>query len=146
VTLRSNDVIDSLVSHAASLGHFERVNTVEPKSAPGNGLYCFIFLDRMSSAPSGLASMSITMTFTVSLRTPMMSAYSDDLIDPQMMLALDDLMTAYANDFQLDGTVRSVDLSAVRVQAGYIEQDSKVYRAIDITLPVVVNDVWDEAP
>jgi hypothetical protein len=146
MALRSNDVIDSLVSHAASLGHFERVNTVEPKSAPGNGLYCFIFLDRMAPALSGLDSVSVAMTFTVSLRTPMMSTYSDDLIDPQLMSALDDLMTAYSNDFQLDGTVRTVDLMQVRIQAGYIEQDNKVYRAVDISLPVIVNDVWEEEP
>jgi hypothetical protein len=31
-------------------------------------------------------------------------------------------------------------------QAGYVNQDGRLFRIMTITLPLVVNDVWGQAP
>jgi carbon-monoxide dehydrogenase large subunit len=38
------------------------------------------------------------------------------------------------------------DVLALSAVAGYINQDGKVLRVMTLTLPLVVNDVWSQAP
>src|SRR5260221_12415812 len=54
------DLFDKVTSHAASLGLFDsQVGTHEPKNAPGNGLWCAIWVQGIGPIPSsGLASVS----------------------------------------------------------------------------------------
>src|SRR5258707_10301780 len=54
------DLFDKVTSHAASLGLFDsQVDTHEPKNAPGNGLWCAIWVQGIGPIPSsGLASVS----------------------------------------------------------------------------------------
>ena len=35
---------------------------------------------------------------------------------------------------------------ALRARAGYLPLDGNTYRVLTITLPLIVDDVWDEAP
>jgi hypothetical protein len=30
-------------------------------------------------------------------------------------------------------------------QAGYLNQDGRLFRVMTLTLPIIVNDVWDQA-
>jgi hypothetical protein len=67
-----------------------------------------------------------------------------------MVRVIDALFTAYIGDFTLGGLVRNVDVrgadgAPLDGQAGYLKQDEVLYRVFTITLPVVVNDAWDEA-
>jgi hypothetical protein len=143
-------ILDGLVSHALTLGLFERVNQHEPKSAPGNGLTAAVWADEIGPDPesSGLASTSGVVTFLVRLYTSMLSE-PQDAIDPQLLSAVDALMTAYSGDFDLSGSARCVDLlgqsgATLSAKAGYLNQDSKIYRVMTITVPVIVNDVWSQ--
>lgn len=142
------DVLDHVVSHAMTTGHFDRVNSHEPKSAPGNGLYCSVWVDNVRMATSGLDVVSATVVFKVRVGSNMI-AEPQDGIDPQIMNAVDALMTNYIGDFTFDGTVRSIDVfgsegEGLSVDAGYVEQDKKMFRIMDITLPVTINDLWTE--
>ena len=51
-------IISALETHALSLGKFESVNLHEPKSAPGNGVTCAIWLSDYAASPlsSGMAT------------------------------------------------------------------------------------------
>jgi hypothetical protein len=48
--------------------------------------------------------------------------------------------------------VRNVDIfgegahGELSAQSGYINQDGRLLRIIDITLPLVINDVWPQTP
>src|SRR5258708_29694310 len=66
------DLFDKVTSHAASLGLFDsQVGTHEPKNAPGNGLWCAIWVQGIGPIPSsGLASVS----GRVELRAPLGSS------------------------------------------------------------------------
>lgn len=142
----------SVQSHAQKLGLFETVDLHEPKSKPASGLTCAIWADgiRPQPAASGLDQTTVLVVMTVRLYTPMLSQ-PYDAIDSDMMAALDALMAAYSGDFTLGGQIRDVDLLgesgiALSAKAGYIEQDRTIYRIYDITVPLIVNDLWVQSP
>jgi hypothetical protein len=144
-------IFDAVQSHAASIGYFERVNTHEYKAAPGIGLYCEIWIDYIGPVPqaSGLSLTTGLLTFMVRIRTSM-TQEPQDAIDPAIVKATVDLLGAYSGDFELGGEVRNVDLlgqteSRLSARAGYLAQDGKLYRVMTITLPLIVNDIWQQA-
>ena len=150
MSLPITDILNELVSHADGLGRFERVNEHEPKNAPGSGITAAIWLDRMRPVTSsGLASTSALLVFNVRLYAALLNV-SDDLIDPQMLAAVDELCAAYSGDFTLGGLVRHVDLlgveasAALEAVAGYLSTGGNEFRVITITLPLIVNDLWEQ--
>jgi hypothetical protein len=146
-------ILSAIESHALRLGVFETVNTHELKSAPGTGLRCEIW--NQSGGPalrgSGLQQTSAVLLWQIRVRTNML-AEPQDRIDPEVMGAVDLLITAYSAGFTLGGLVRNVDLlgaagqGGLRWQAGYLRQDQGVYRVMDVYLPTVVNDAWPQVP
>jgi hypothetical protein len=143
-------ILDAVTSHAQSLGIFDAVNAHEPKSAPGRGVACSIWADDITPALSGLNSTSARMTFQIRIQQSMLREPADT-IDVEIVTAVDLLLAAYVANFTLGGLVRAVDVRGMsgeplRVRAGYITQDQKAYRVMEILLPVIVNDVWTESP
>lgn len=146
-----NGVFAGLESHALRLGVFERVNTHEPKNRPHlAGLTCALWLQRFSPARSGLESTSLRLAFTHRIYTNML-AEPQDAIDPRVLKAIDVLGASWLADLTLGGLVRTIDVrgmdgTGLEGTAGYLHQDGSLLRVVDITLPVIVNDVWAEAP
>ena len=143
-------IIASIESHAEQLGIFERVNTNEPKNAPGKGLSCAIWVDQMSPdvGGSGLAIVAVRLTLTVRILKPML-ALPYGQIDPDILTATDTLMAAYAGAFTLEGQVKAVDLlgqggAPLSARAGYVTIEKQMFRIMDITLPLLTNDQWTE--
>jgi hypothetical protein len=150
VTLDTAGIVDAVASHAAVSGFFERVNQHEPKSAPTNGLTAAVWVKSIGPArgQSGLSETSALLTLNVRVYTSF-RVQPEDLIDPNVMNAVDALMSAYSGDFDLDGLIRNVDLLGLcgvpmNALAGYLNQDGKIFRIMDITLPLVINDVWEQ--
>jgi len=144
------NLFDQIVSHALASGLFARVNSHEPKNAPGSGITCAIWVQQITPvAPaSGLASTSARLAFTVRIYTSMLSE-PQDAIDPEILAAVDTLLGLYSGDFSLGGYARNVDLLGsfgipLSAVAGYLNQDGRLMRVMDITLPIIVNDVWDQ--
>lgn len=154
MALNVKDLVDAVASHAMSLGYFDRVNTHEPKNAPGNGLSCSIwFSDIEAVRGSGLNSTSVRIALNIRIMTSMI-AEPQDMIDPNLAEALSVLVQSYHDDLELDNIagldIRMIDVlgaygNPLRAQAGYIEQDKKIYRLFDITLPIIANDVWNQS-
>ena len=145
-------IIDAVVGHAAATGRFEHVNQAEPLTAPQNGLTAAVWAQSIEPAPagSGLAVTSIRVVLSVRVYTRMIRE-PRDAIDPAVVDAVDALMAAYSGDFTLGGVVRNVDLlgahgQPMRADAGYQTQDGAPYRVVTITLPLICNDVWEQAP
>jgi hypothetical protein len=146
--LPSGQILDKVVSHALGLGVFEKVNTHEYKSAPGKGLFCEIWAETIAPARSGLDVTSAVLTLNVRVRSNMISE-PQDAIDPAILDAVSLLMDAYTGDFQLGGAARNIDLLAgstpgLRADAGYLNQDSAIFRIMTITVPIIVNDCWNQ--
>jgi Domain of unknown function (DUF4082)/PKD domain len=150
--LDASGVLNEVVSHAMRLGRFETVNGHEPKSAPGHGLSCAVWVDEIAPvrSGSGLHTTSARLVLNVRIYSSAESSPLDS-IDPRMVDAVDALMAAYSADFTLGGRVRNVDLLGhagppMTATAGYIQQDGKLLRIFTITLPLIVSDAWEQAP
>lgn len=150
--MRCAEILDAIVSHAMATGLFDRVNLHEPKSknAAGNGLTCAVWIQRMAPIKaSGLASSSVLVTLTIRIYTNML-AEPQDAIDPRVMEAVDTLVAAYHQDLELGGEARSIDVlgaygPGLGATAGYLSQDGRLYRVMDIDLPIAINDAWPQA-
>lgn len=143
-----NTLFDRVTSGALALAVFDRVNQHEPKSAPGNGLTAAVWVDAIGPAPraSGLDATSGVVTLNLRIYTSFV-APDPDQIDPNVLTATTALLGAYTGDYDLGGTVRNIDLlgqfgQPMGARAGYQSIDSKTYRIMTITLPVVINDLW----
>lgn len=144
-------IVDAAQSHAMASGHFEQVNGHEPKNAPAaGGLTAAVWADQVVTVrSSGLASASVLVVLNVRIYS---SAQSEplDAIDPTMLAAVDTLCAAYVDDFTLGGIVRQVDVlgqhgAPLGARAGYISQSGATLRVMTINLPLIVNDLWEEA-
>lgn len=150
MSLNVEALTDAMVSAVAALGYFERINLHEPKRAQaGAGLTAACWVQRIAPVrSSGLASTSGRVEFTLRIYCPML-AEPQDAIDPDVLRATDAVLAAFSGDFTLGGAIREVDLlgqfgNPLSGQAGYIPQDGRLFRVMDITLPLIINDIWNQ--
>lgn len=143
-------LFDRVVSKAMTLALFETVNSHEPKSAPRNGLTAAVWVDAITPAgsASGLSATSGVVVLMMRCYSPFLAQPADE-IDPDLLAAVSTLLGAYTGDFDLGATVRNIDLLGqfgrpMSAQAGYLTMDNRVYRIYDVTLPVVINDLWTQ--
>lgn len=142
----------NLIDHALSLGLFRNVSGHEPKSAPVNGLTGALWVNYFGPAQrrSGLAATSGRLEFSFRIGTNMLAEPQDD-IDELVLVATAALMNAYSGDFTLGGEAMEIDLlgevgAPLEARAGYLNQDAKLFRVMVITIPMIVNDVFTQAP
>jgi len=141
---------NALVSRAQQTGRFTGgVAKHEPTSKP-NGVHAALWLDTLTPVPeaSGLASVTVRLAFLCRVYLSAASEPYDD-IDAKGLAAADRALAAWAGDFSLGGTARNVDIKGrhgvgLSGQGGYQKIGDTLYRVFTITVPVIVNDVWEE--
>lgn len=143
---------DTLLSHALASGLFADVNGHEPKAAPANGVYGALWVQEIGVAAgrSGLTATAIRVEYSFRIGTNMLAEPQDD-IDPAVMVAAASLVLAYSGDFQLGGYADHVDLlgaygAPLAARAGYLNQNSVLYRVMVVTVPVIIDDVFAQIP
>jgi hypothetical protein len=147
------DVFDRIVSLALSLGRFDSVNQHEPKSAPGNGINCAVWVQAIRPArSSGLPMTSGVMDLQLRVYQSFLSQPFDS-IDPAVTGAICDIMGAISGEFSFGGIdgVRDVDLlgmtgTPMSAQSGYVEIDRKMFRVMTLAIPVIINDMFAQVP
>jgi hypothetical protein len=155
MTIDVQGITDALVSHAQSLGKFDLVQTFEPKSSPGTGLTCAIWMQslRPHAQSSGLAATSAYLVMSVRIYDNMLREPAD-LIDPEMLAATETLIESYSGEFTLAGVVRNIDLlgeggESLGAEAGYVQiggREGGMYRVMTITVPMIISDAWTQVP
>ena len=145
-----------LIDHALASGLFDAVGGHEPKRAPGTGLTAAVWVQTIDTVPSsGLVSTTARLVLQARIFTGMTREPQDD-IDPVMSNAAGRWIGALVGDLTLKGPggstglIRTIDVRGqhgvpLSAQAGYIEQDGKLFRVYTITVPCLVNDVRQEA-
>ena len=149
--LNSRAMFNALTSLAAATGQFDFVTGHEPKGAPSaTGLTCAVWLgDIRPIQSSGQASVSMRVEFQCRIFTSMLQEPQDG-IDPRIMDAVDSFLAAIIGNFDLDlSDGRYVDVlgsdgDSLRAIPGYLEQDRKLFRIMEVFVPVLVNDVYAE--
>jgi hypothetical protein len=136
----------NLTSAMQTLGIFDKVQGVEPKSPPGNGITAAVYLQsvRPVGEVSGLDRASSLYVFTLRLYSNMLQEPAED-IDPNLAECIDKVFDALVGDVDLGTTVRSIDFygmcgTSVSARAGYVDVGGTMFRAIDILIPLIVND------
>lgn len=150
MSLGISTILTRVADHGRAAGTFERVVIGEPKSPPGEGRTMAVWTEPAAPASSGLASTSLAVRFTVRVYVPYAEPRDTENVELAAVEAADVLMAAYNGDFSLGGAVRNVDIfgehgQALTVTPGYVTLNQTIFRVMDINLPLVVNDVYDQA-
>lgn len=162
VPINFDDVVGSITDVAKSLGVFKSVQGGEPTSSPpGGGLTCSVWFLRLAPdlRSSGLNVTSVICVLTARIMGP--DTYQPrDGEDPRMLRAASALFAALSGDIDLSGPTGSsrideVDLlgrgaggTPLSMQGGYVSmagEGGEVYRIIDVTVPLILNDVYAQA-
>ena len=135
----------AIQSYAEELGIFAGVDLHEPWNAPGNRLFCSINLGTVRPVmSSGLAAVSGQVTLVIRVWSSALQKPLDG-IDPELLSAVCSLMGAFAGGFTLGGTVRDIDLMAMSAQPAYVDFEGKPFRVAEITISLVINDMFAES-
>jgi hypothetical protein len=139
-------LFSAIRSMAKKLAVFPAVIGHDPENAPPAGLSCSIMLGTVKPVTSsGLASVSGEVTLMVHVWNFASKRPLDD-VDPAVLAATCSLMGAFAGGFTLGGTVREVDLFGMDAQPGYVNFEGKEFRTMQISVPIVINDLFEEVP
>lgn len=150
-------IVDVLQSHAYTSGLFEAVSGHEPLSPPSGGLTAAFWADYLGPVPAASSLDATTGLLIINARLyRSMLSEPQDAIDPEVLRATYGLMGAYSGNFSLgivDAAERPaawVDLlgqtrSRLESRAGYLKQDENTYRAMTITIPIVLPNLWPQA-
>lgn len=140
----------AVVSEAQKLGGFEVVIAHEPKAAPQSLPALAVWTQSIGpvAAVSGLSATSGRVSFRARVYLNFLGKPEDD-IDPTLIALISTLLNAFSGGFTLGETVMEIDLlgaygQSLSADAGYISHDGKHFRVMEITLPVIIDDLWTQ--
>lgn len=155
-TLDAKAMQQALASHAAKLGQFDSpVGLHEPRMRPTSDLHAALWLNSITPIrASGLNTVSARVEWLLRMYTSGEQEPQDE-IDAKVLTATDRLMSSLCGDFDLDdhlteGVVRMIDIfgaygQGLNAAAGWARWSDGMSRVTTITIPVIVNDLWQEA-
>lgn len=139
-------------SKAQGLAIFESVVTHEPKAAPQSLPFLALWLGPLTPLPanSGLPATSARIAlrgriYVSDLKKP------EDQLDAQLLSLTVTLLGAFSGAFTLGGQVELIDLlgmygEAMSGQPGYLAHDDKFFRVMELNLPLIIDNLWEQAP
>jgi hypothetical protein len=140
---------DETVTQAKASGLFDRINQFEPKSSPGTGLTFAVWTQLILPIPlrSGLNVTSARLMLQGRIYMPFI-AEAPDLIDPKATKAASYIIAQFTANFQVNPSMW-VDLEGaygppLGSKAGYINLDGKMFRILDLDIPFVAEDVYNQ--
>jgi hypothetical protein len=141
-------VYAAAVSTAQKLNIFEVVIQHEPKARPVGLPACAVWTQELRpvAAVSGLSSTSGRLSLRARIYLNFLGK-PEDRIDPELVRLTSTLLGAYTGGFTFAGTVMEIDLlgaygESLSATAGYIHHDDTVFRVMEISLPVIIENLW----
>lgn len=153
MALNTDAMSATIQSKLQATGLFASAVHHEPKSAPalGSSVTAAFWFDTVRPAKSsGLGVISVVVGYTLRLYASALAEPADG-IDPDLIRTADKVMEFFCTDFDIGGSARYLDVlgsdsAGVVLTPGYVTQDQKIFRTIDISLPIIVNDAWVVTP
>lgn len=149
MALDTAGILNKMVTHIKTTGRIKNVVKHDPLSNVPFGTVSVI-IRRIFPTPetSSLRKTGVAIVFSIAI-------YANDMAEPrdgaetELLNIFDSIMALFNRDFKLGGAIHSIDFfgrSGVSVDAnmGRIEIDKKLYRVLDITLPVLIFDTWTQ--
>ena len=147
-----DNIHNGMLTVALESGYFTSVNSHEPTSAPaGLDMFAAVWCQLIKPVParSGLNKTSGMLIYNLRMYTNQME--DQDYIDPQMLRATSDLMRRYSGRFALGGLICAIDLLGaydipLSAVAGYLQLGTTKYRVMTLTIPMIVDNLFTQAP
>lgn len=150
MALDTRNILGNIASLAMATGYFDAVLGYVSKQAATNGITAAIYIEDMRAIrTSGLSSTSVRLELEMQVYSSTYQEPYDD-IDTNLALAVDAMFTALIGDFDLGSEARNVDIfgawgQPLRVRSGLMNLDGKEFRVFQILIPMIIDDVWDQA-
>lgn len=141
--------VNKLVSTALQSGYFDAgVDSAEPKSAPGTGLFFATWIEQIQpiALRSGLNVTSAKIEMICRIYRPMLSD-PQGRIDTELAQSSSYMLAQLTGDFGIDGAY--IDLlgaygNPLGTQFGYVEMDRSMFRIADTVVPFIADNVFDQ--
>lgn len=145
-------LFDAAQSAAQKLGVFETVVLHEPKAAPQSLPALALWLGPVTplGAASGLSATAVRVSlrgriYVSDLQKP------EDKIDGKLLGLTSALLGAFSGGFTLGGQVMEIDLLGMYGESmsgtpGYLNHDDKFFRVQELTLPLIIDNLWEQSP
>ena len=147
-----NTLISNISSGARKLNVFQQVLTHEPKSAPQHDITMAFWVTDLVPSPkfSGLGATAGMVTFNHRIYVNF-KYKPEDAIESKLLTGVSSLINGYTTDFSLGETVINVDLlgmdsQGLSAKTGYAEIDRINFRIADLTVPVLIDQLWIQEP
>jgi len=142
-------ILARLTTYAETLGIFDAVFIGNsPTTLPASGLACAISVTSLtpSVAFSGLSSTSCVLTCNVRIYKNKMTA-PIDLVDVAVWDAAEKMYGQLHTSVGLSGDAVVTDIFQIeRIEmtaiSGFVPGDSGFYQVVDLTVPIIFEDVW----
>jgi hypothetical protein len=153
VSLNAAALFAAVTSKAQALGIFDAVAGHEPVSPPPEtGLYAAAWASDLTTVPrrSGQATTSARLEITIRVyrNAGQVTLIDGDSVDPAILDAVDQLIGALIGDFDLGEGVELDVLGAhgagIGAKAGWMRQDTAQVRVMDVTVPIISDDLWPQ--
>ena len=144
----------AIASHVARTGYVNDVRIGEPVSPPDA-------IDKMHAAimMQNVSVVELTLSNTVELHMVQLRLYrraafgeGDDAgdVEQEMAIAVSQVTSNLIGEFDLGGTLRNIDIAGqfgagLTATWGYITIGSTVFRTVDISVPLIVDDSATQA-
>ncbi|MCP2248738.1 hypothetical protein [Lentzea aerocolonigenes] len=150
MSLDFTPALKRIESMILATGLFKQVNLHEPKNAPGKGLVCAVYLDDIGPVPqeSGQNVTTGRVVFKARIFLPMLTK-PEGLIDQTIGHAACKIIEVLSGDIDLQNNVKYVDLlgatgTTLSAKGGYLTIDTTMFRIMDVTIPLIFNDIWNQ--
>lgn len=146
-------IMEAMRSAAQGTGLFANVLTHEPKAAPSLDSPPTLALFAGPITPiqsSGLSAVSLRWQVNGRVYRDGFSEPADD-VDPDVVSATTLFLAALAGQFTFGGLIRCIDFfgmdgEPLKAESGYLEMDKKIFRCMDLEIPLLLNDEWGMVP
>ena len=146
--------LDAISSHIARTGYVNDVRIGEPVAPPDA-------VDKMHAAiyMASAGVVSLTLSTTIEVHSVVVRLYrraafgqGDDAgqVETEMALAVSQVTSNLVGEFDLGATMRNIDIAGQYGQSlsatwGYITIGNTVFRTVDLTVPLVVDESATQA-
>lgn len=136
--------LKAVQNYLAASGWVRTAQVGEPKSPPGEGVTAAVFMSNWSVAQLTLSTTIEVHTVTLRFYRNMLQTPTED-IEFELARILSEVTSDLLGEFDLGATIRNVDAGGQYGQGlsarwGYVDVGGTLYRLVDLTLPLIVDD------
>ena len=136
--------LQAISDYIQKSGYVQKSTIGEPKAPPSEPVSAAVFLDSVAVA-------ALTLNGTIEVHTVTLRLYMDMLGDPTediefgMAEVVSNISSDLLGEYDLGASIRNVDAagmhgSPLRATWGYVDVGGKMFRIVDMSIPLIVDD------